>query len=107
MAVYTKLNQNKIEQILSNYNLGKYWLMEQSFSIEAVNKTFNRIERFRAVEFERNWNIQQLELNKDQLISIAKWKLINPEKGNLSYDINSFILKDKYNGFKNNFNLKW
>ena len=23
MAVYTKLNQNKIEQILSNYNLGK------------------------------------------------------------------------------------
>ena len=23
MAVYTKLNQNKIEKILSNYNLGK------------------------------------------------------------------------------------
>ena len=23
MAVYTKLNQNKIEEILSNYNLGK------------------------------------------------------------------------------------
>ncbi len=96
-----------LAKIKSNYNLGKYWLMEQRFSIEAVNKTFNRIERFRAVEFERNWNIQQLELNKDQLISIAKWKLINPEKGNLSYDINSFILKDKYNGFKNNFNLNW
>ena len=23
MAVYTKLNQNKVEEILSNYNLGK------------------------------------------------------------------------------------
>ena len=24
MAVYTKLNQNKIEEILSNYNLGSF-----------------------------------------------------------------------------------
>ena len=96
-----------LAKINSNYNLGEKWLVEQSLSLEAVNKTFNRIERFRAVEFERNWNIQQLELNKDQLISQAKWKLINPKKGIFSYDFNSFSLKEKYNGIKNNFNLNW
>ena len=96
-----------LAKINSNYNLGKDWLIEQSLSLEAVNKTFNRIERFRAVEFERNWNTQQLELNKDQLISQAKWKLINPKKGIFSYDFNSFSLKEKYTGIKNNFNLNW
>ncbi len=96
-----------LAKINSNYNLGEDWLIEQSFSMEAVNKTFNRIERFRAVEFERNWNIQQLDINKDQLISKAKWKLTNPEKGNISYDISSFLLKDIYNGLKNNFKLNW
>ena len=96
-----------LAKINSNYNFGEKWLVEQSLSLEAVNKTFNRIERFRAVEFERNWNVQQLELNKDQLISQAKWKLINPKKGFFSYDFNSFSLKEKYNGIKNNLNLNW
>jgi hypothetical protein len=110
---FSKQDQNDnigfsgLAKINSNYKLGLEWIVEQSFSLEAVNKTFNRIERFRAVEFERNWNIQQLELNKDQLISNAKWKLVNPKKGNISYDFNSFSLKDKYNGIKNNFNLNW
>ena len=28
--------------------------------IESISKDYERIERFREVEFERNWNIQQL-----------------------------------------------
>ena len=35
MAVYTKLNQNKIEEILSNYKLGK---LESFKGIEEVLK---------------------------------------------------------------------
>ena len=36
MAVYTKLNQKKIEEILSNYSLGK---LESFKGIEAVSYT--------------------------------------------------------------------
>ncbi|MBM78897.1 MAG: hypothetical protein CL846_10485 [Crocinitomicaceae bacterium] len=96
---FTKLN--------SKYNLGKKWIINQNLSLEAVNRNFNRIERFRVVEFERNWNIQQLDLNKNQVIGKAEWKLSNPEKGTLSYDFNSFNLKETYNGLKNNIKLNW
>ena len=59
-AGFTKLNiENKI-----NDN----WNLNQEYRIEAVEKNFNRIERFRAVEFERNWNIQQLTIDDNQLI---------------------------------------
>ena len=48
------------------------WVINQSYKIESISKNYERIERFREVEFERNWNIQQLIINEDQILSSAK-----------------------------------
>ena len=98
-AGFTKLNiENKI-----NDN----WNLNQEYRIEAVEKNFNRIERFRAVEFERNWNIQQLTIDDNQLISSGKFNLKHDENGQISYQLNSYIIEDNFNGNKNDLNINW
>ena len=98
-AGLTKLNiENKI-----NDN----WNLNQEYRIEAVEKNFNRIERFRAVEFERNWNIQQLTIDDNQLISSGKFNLKHDENGQISYQLNSYIIEDNFNGNKNDLNINW
>ena len=98
-AGLTKLNiENKI-----NDN----WNLNQEYRIEAVEKNFNRIERFRAVEFERNWNIQQLTIDDNQLISTGKFNLKHDENGQISYQLNSYIIEDNFNGNKNDLNINW
>ena len=98
-AGFTKLNiENKI-----NDN----WNLNQEYRIEAVEKNFNRIERFRAVEFERNWNIQQLKIDDNQLISSGKFNLKHDENGQISYQLNSYIIEDNFKGNKNDLNINW
>ncbi len=98
-AGFTKLNiENKI-----NDN----WHLNQEYRIEAVEKNFNRIERFRAVEFERNWNIQQLTIDDNQLISSGKFNLKHDENGQISYQLNSYIIEDNFKGNKNDLNINW
>ena len=98
-AGFTKLNiENKI-----NDN----WNLNQEYRIEAVEKNFNRIERFRAVEFERNWNIQQLTIDDNQLISSGKFNLKHDENGQISYQLNSYIIEDNFKGNKNDLNINW
>ena len=98
-AGLTKLNiENKI-----NDN----WNLNQEYRIEAVEKNFNRIERFRAVEFERNWNIQQLTIDDNQLISSGKLNLKHDENGQISYQLNSYIIEDNFNGNKSDLNINW
>ena len=87
--------------------LNENWTAYQKYSIEAVSKSYKRIERFREVEFERNWNIQQLASIDDQLISKANIELINKDNGSMSYGISSFIIKNDFSGYKNNINVKW
>ena len=98
-AGFTKINiENRI-----NDN----WNLNQEYRIEAVEKNFNRIERFRAVEFERNWNIQQLTIDDNQLISSGKFNLKHDENGQISYQLNSYIIEDNFKGNKNDLNINW
>ncbi len=83
------------------------WNIYQEYRVEAVNKNYNRIERFRSVEFERNWNIQQLIIEDDQLISSGKINLIHKDNGQLTYGINSYLIKDNFQGYKNDIKLDW
>ena len=47
--------------------LGTNWALDHNSSVELVQHKFNRIERFRAVEFERNWNVLDVVSQEDQL----------------------------------------
>ena len=87
--------------------LKKKWELNQQYRIESISKDYSRIERFREVEFERNWNIQNLIKTKDQLLSSAKINLKHLENGLFQYQLNSYFIKDDFNGYKNDFKIKW
>ena len=87
--------------------INQKWRINQELGIESISKNYERIERFREVEFERNWNIQQLIKKQDQILSSAKIDLTHLENGFLKYGINSFWIKEDFNGFKNEIKINW
>ncbi len=70
-----------------------------SFNVEGATQTFNRIERFRPVEFERNWNVKQNMLNNDQFLGDAGITLRKKETGYITVTGNTFQLKNTYEGY--------
>ncbi len=85
------------------------WTLGTSVVFETVEKNFNRIERFRTVEFERNWNIQNTLLTESQYVTTAGIGLHRKKTGEVNYNFNSFNVGNEYNGYKNdvNANLKF
>ncbi|MFM9986302.1 MAG: hypothetical protein ACKVOK_13775 [Flavobacteriales bacterium] len=67
---------------------------------EFTSKNFSPIERFREVEFSRNWNITQLNLLHDQHIMTAEAGLGNATYGQVSLGADAFLLGDSYTGYK-------
>lgn len=67
---------------------------------EYVQKNFTQIERFRSVEFTRDWNRRNDSIRNDQNIASAS---IGIEKGNLfksNYTINGFVEGQQYTGHR-------
>ncbi len=65
---------------------------------EAISATFNPVERFRAVEFERNWNVLGRPLSGNQYIGDAEIALEKRQVGRIGYGFNSFISGNDYTG---------
>ncbi len=78
------------------------WVLLANAELEFTQNTFVPIERFRAVEFERNWNILTQTLKNNQLISDAQIGLEKKNLGRVLYALNSFISGNDFTGIKNN-----
>lgn len=83
------------------------WVLKQEIGIESISKNYERIERFREVEFERNWNIQQLTSKEDQILTTAKLYFNHSKNGFFKYGFNSYLIREDFNGYKNDFKIKW
>lgn len=83
------------------------WILKQEIGIESVSSNYERIERFREVEFERNWNVQQIVSKENQILSSAKLYFNHSNCGFINYGFNSFWIKENFNGYKNDFKIKW
>jgi hypothetical protein len=68
--------------------------------VESVSRNFRFVERYRAVEFERNWNAIGLSLDGDQLLAGGYVGLRGKSIGQVQYGINSFTARDRYTGWK-------
>jgi len=78
------------------------WQLLSSISYEQVEKRFRSIERFRKVEFDRNWNLDG-KLNEDhEYIPGISMELFQKDIGSIRYGLNSFIKGKQYLGLKNN-----
>ncbi|MEZ4737994.1 MAG: hypothetical protein R2818_01210 [Flavobacteriales bacterium] len=67
---------------------------------EAITEQFRFVERYRAVEFDRNWNIIGLPLTGDQLLARAHVGIQGRKLGKLSYGLGTFQVSDEYSGWK-------
>ena len=72
---------------------------------EYVQRYFNPIERYRAIEFERDWNRPtNAPINTDQHVGIAQIGLQNGNKTKLLYGISIFDEGSFYKGLKHSIN---
>ena len=67
---------------------------------EAISRNFRFVERYRAVEFERNWNALDLPLDNDQLLAGMRLGMRGQHMGQAHYLINTFQVPGRYRGWK-------
>ena len=72
-----------------------------SVNYEQVNKYFSPIEWFRPAEFDRDWNIRNVKLKGTQHLPSLSIGLIKKDKAQFTYDYNSFISENEFNGYQN------
>jgi len=85
----------------------KKWKLKSALDFETQSSTFKRIERFRAVEFQRNWNVQSIEGLKDQYNGVASLGLFNRDVGLVQYDFTTYQITDTYSGYRNMLKIDW
>lgn len=69
---------------------GRNWLINTGVDFEHTNGNFRPIERFRSVEFERDWS-NSSDVNRDQYISMAYLGFTKKELGTIRYEFRSFV----------------
>jgi hypothetical protein len=74
-----------------------------NLNYEFVQKQFTQIQRFRSIEFERDWNrpLTSILLN-DQTIGSAEFGIVNTKRAALTYTFNLFNEGTDYKGIRHN-----
>ncbi len=68
--------------------------------VESTSRDFRFVERYRSVEFERNWNAQGIALDADQLLATARMGVRGRRIGQFHYATNTFQATDRFSGWK-------
>lgn len=75
--------------------------VEVRFHYEQLNANFEDVEPFRPREFERDWNVDDLEQRQQQLGSAAiNWQ--DSRWGRLQYELSTLLVDSSYQGLQNN-----
>lgn len=77
------------------------WSLLLSGTHEFVSRHFNPVERFRPLEFDRDWNLNQNKTPADENNTSLSFMLESPHKGNLRYQFRSLQKGPAYSGFMN------
>ena len=85
------------------------WKLSNVVNYEYTGKYFKPIERYRNVEFERDWNLGTNSIINDEHISSIQTTLLKPSLLSLTYQLRSFMKGSEYRGLMNssNGNLRW
>ncbi len=79
-----------------------------NLNYEYVQKYFSPVERYRSIEFERDWNRGNIIVSEDEHILGAALQLSKKETGNIAYKFNALLEGNNYNATRQlvNFNFK-
>ncbi|MCF8465449.1 MAG: hypothetical protein K9G41_11440 [Flavobacteriales bacterium] len=110
-------DQNRFSSIDNDDNLGygmkvKYdhviplddsakWAIKTGVDFEHLNENFRPIERFRTVEFERDWNIQNQTTFTNQYIAAARLGFTRKEMADVEYTFRSFVNETQFEAYQN------
>lgn len=67
---------------------------------EGVSRHFRFIERYRAVEFERNWNLVGVDIAEDQLLAGANVGIEGRRIGKASIGASTLHVRDRFTGWR-------
>ena len=77
------------------------WKLKVGSGYEYVEEYFSPIERFRSVEFERDWNISNVVFNSNQHVFNAYAGIEKQKKADVLYDVSVLKNEGEYDGIKN------
>jgi hypothetical protein len=99
---------SKNQAILSTDTSGRQTKINYNLNYEFIQKQFTQVERFRTIEFDRDWNrpLTSVLLN-DQHIASAELGLVKTNKAGVSYALNLFDEGTNYEGLRHNVNADY
>ncbi|MFO7977733.1 MAG: hypothetical protein R6U64_03665 [Bacteroidales bacterium] len=77
------------------------WLLRLNGNHEVAGSNFSPLERYRAVEFERDWNLEQDQTDKLEHLSLLEVQLQHPELGGVAYRFRSLFREESFQGVIN------
>ncbi len=76
------------------------WQLENKANYEFVQSKFEFLENYRPIEFTRDWNVSNQSLRFHEHLSSFSTKLSRNRWGYISYNINSLVQQNNYQGFR-------
>lgn len=83
------------------------WVLRTTVELEARDKSFNEIEKYRAVEFDRDWNTRNLGYEGNQVSSKLGANFINKKHGNINVSGQQYTIGGDYQGLRGFGNGRW
>lgn len=83
------------------FKLKGNWQLKADLNYEFIQQNFTTIERFRNVEFLRDWNLGDTLTNTDQHLAQAGATFVHPKKGNVGYTLQYLQNGTAYKGVRN------
>ncbi|MGZ3903032.1 MAG: hypothetical protein ACXVC6_05025 [Bacteroidia bacterium] len=99
-----KVYFNEKTKLTTPDSTGKGWALNYGGTYEFLQKNFTQIERFRSVEFFRDWNRRNDSVFNDQHIASANVGITQGNVFSSQYTGSSMTEGNLYQGFKNNLN---
>ncbi|MBL4708262.1 MAG: hypothetical protein JKY48_07475 [Flavobacteriales bacterium] len=100
-----KLNFEHLQPVLKKDSGEKIFWASKVF-YEQRGRNFQFVERYRDVEFERNWNVQGLPLSGNEYLIRAETGF-KQKRRFFKYEVGSFIKGEDYEGIKNGFSANY
>ena len=94
-----KLTINDVRKSENNRELP--WEYTTQLSYELTGETFRAPERYREVEFERDWSLNQMPQAQQEHLPGFSFTARNEETGLIRYRFNAFLAGNDYTGFMN------
>lgn len=106
-----KFSLNNSYQLSNNDTLSKkgkaVWKLNSSVNYEYLQKYFSPVERFRNIEFERDWNRPMTSIGGNQQLITVQTALLKNKERTINYEINAFNEPSFYKALKHTLNSNY